>query len=347
MLVVNAMFSRGLGGIEQAFIDYCTALKHQGHDVIALVHPKAAVKKDLLRMTDGKHFIIREIGNAGQWDIWASGRARSLLRKKRPDVVIAHGNRAVTLLRKATSLICPLVGVTHNYSHKHLVGIDAVIAITKDLQRHIIEAGQPEDTVYIIPNMIHQRLRSGHPYHDPPVIGTMGRFVEKKGMDHFLEALAELASMDVLFKAVIGGSGEEEKKLKERCASLKLGQRVTFTGWVENKQDFFKSIDIFCLPSHHEPFGIVLLEAFNHHVPVITTDTEGPSEIVTHGENGLVVAKGDVIAMAKAIKRLTVQKNVANNLAEQAQKTLKQRYALEVVSKKLDKALEEIVRHYG
>ena len=59
-----------------------------------------------------------------------------------------------------------------------------------------------------------------------------------------------------------------------------------FPGWVDDKPAFFAGIDVFCLPSHHEPFGIVLIEAMAQAMPIVATDSEGPSEILRDGIDG-------------------------------------------------------------
>ena len=63
-----------------------------------------------------------EIGNAGQWDRFAAWRLRRALARLRPDAVIAHGNRAIALMRRAARGMCPVVAVTHNINIKSAIG---------------------------------------------------------------------------------------------------------------------------------------------------------------------------------------------------------------------------------
>ncbi len=344
MIIVNAMFGCGLGGIEQAFLDYCNILNKQGNSVVAVIHPKAEITSEAEKI---HNVTIEKVSNVGQWDPLAVRNLRGLLEKVHPDIVITHGNRAAVLMKKAAHNICPVVGLAHNYSVKNLIGLDAIFAITDDLKRHLIESGQPENQVFRVPNMIDvasSKAVTPRAFRAPPVIGTMGRFVEKKGIDVFLQALARLHANGVEFRAVIGGEGEEEERLKKLAESLGLQRVVEFIGWVKNKDVFYESIDIFCLPSHHEPFGIVLLEAFSQALPVVTTDSEGPSEIASHKHDALVVQKGDEREMAKAIAYLIRNQNIAAQLAVCGLVKVRDNYDAEVVGKIIQRRIEGVVR---
>lgn len=343
MRIVNAMFSRGSGGIEQCAIDYCEALQLKGHKVSALLYPHSPIYKQLIGR---KGLNILGVKNLGQYDIFAWLYIKKVLEQAKADCVIAHGNRAVSLLKwPCKKLGIPLVGVSHNYSIKRLIGLDAVLTITRDLQKTVIAAGQPEEKTFLMPNMI--RLPDTEPllfntYRSPSVIGTMGRFVKKKGMAEFLHALSHLKKKDIPFKAIIGGNGEEESKLKTLCRELALETDVEFIGWVKDKQAFFEQIDIFCLPSLHEPFGIILLEAFAAKKPMISFDSEGPKEIATHGHDALLAKCGDSKALAEQLTQLLASEKQAKELATNAFDTVKQ-YDIHQAAERLESYLKEIV----
>ncbi|NBX04481.1 MAG: glycosyltransferase, partial [Alphaproteobacteria bacterium] len=312
MHIVNLMFSRGSGGIEQAFVDYCDGLRSRGHRITAIISPEAQVLPQLEKLG----VAIVPLANRGLWDIFARRRLRKLIKVLAPDVAIGHGMRAYALGRSATRRRCPMVGVTHNYSVRRLKSADAVFAITGDLKKRVLARGVRRERVFSIPNMVHCGELPARPARrNPPVIGSMGRFVPKKGFDVFIDALALLKQRGVEFKAVLGGTGIEEANLRKRSADAGLDGALTFVGWVENKADFFDSLDIFCLPSLHEPFGIVLLEAFAHGVPVISSDSEGPRDIISPDVDALLVQRGDAAALADAIEKLFKFQEGANALA--------------------------------
>lgn len=343
MRIINAMFSQGSGGIEQCMMDYCKALLLRNHKVSALVHPKSTTHQALLDICGVN---VLGVKNFGQYDVFAKLYIRKILQQTSPDVVIAHGNRAVSLLKwPCKSLGIALVGVSHNYNIKRLIGLDGVFAITKDLQKTVIQAGQPKQRIFLMPNMIHMPDKEPDlfkAYHKPIKIGTMGRFVKKKGMGEFLHALAEIKQQGIKFQAIIGGDGEESGNLHQLRTALGLEKDVVFSGWVKNKRAFFESIDIFCLPSLHEPFGIILLEAFAAKKPVIAFKSEGPLEIATHNNDAVLVECGNSKALAKEIKNFIKDRSHAQKMAENAYHTAKN-YDIHTAAITMEEHLQKIV----
>lgn len=345
MRILNAMFSTGLGGIEQSFADYCHALAELGHDVIALTQPASAINATL----SGKLTRI-EIRNRGQWDIFAKSKIKQCLVSERPDIIIAHGNRPISLLQSARNLGIPLVGVAHNYKLQHMKQCDAVFTVSQDLRNTVITKGLANaKQCFHIPNMIHSIApppRQAH-FRNPVRITTMGRFVEKKGFHLFLEALALLKSQGFRFSAVIGGDGDEKDRLLALRDQLSLANDVSFCGWVKNKSDFFADADIFCLPSLHEPFGIVLLEAFIHGIPVVSTASEGPAEIGTHMHDCILTENHSAQALGQGLKTLIEQETLAQTLSHNAEQTVLNNYTPHIVANKITVALKSILSEYG
>ncbi|MBN8530817.1 MAG: glycosyltransferase [Alphaproteobacteria bacterium] len=315
MNILNLMLGKGLGGIEQAALDVALALSRhaEGAKVVSVLDPQAAVRGKFAGLE------VRSLPNLGWWDPIAAWKLASILKQEKPDAVICHGNRALLLAARAAKGRWPVVAVAHNYQLRHVHRAFAGFGITRDLVGKLAEEGIPKERCFHVPNMI---ALEGAPargqMRQPPVIGVMGRFVAKKGFDVFLRALAELAARGAAFEAVIGGDGEEAEALEKLCAQLGLEGRVRFIGWVEDKRVFFHDIDIFCLPSLHEPFGIVLLEAMAFGLPIVSTASEGPREIGTDGVDMRLVTVGDAQAMAEALEEMLRVPQKAVTLAEAA-----------------------------
>ena len=343
MHIVNVMFGRGRGGIEQAFADYSLGLHEAGHTVTPICRSGASI----LPTIQSFGLTPRIINNLGEWDIIAASKLRSTLLQLKPDIVVAHGNRAIALMLRAARNLCPVVGVAHNYSISRFGGLDACIAITRDLVEELVHIDVARKQIFYIPNMI--KIDSGFVhagYHAMPVIGTMGRFVKKKGFKFFIDVVAELKERGVSFKALLGGDGEEKDFLHRYAERTNVGDVLEFIGWVEDKKSFYSAIDIFCLPSHEEPFGIVLLEAFAAKVPVITTDADGPCDVVRPEADAILVERGDVEQMADAIQRLLGNEALARELTKNAYDKIKSHYRMPVVSAQIVAALEATIAHY-
>lgn len=166
-------------------------------------------------------------------------------------------------------------------------------------------------------------------------IGTMARFVPKKNLLMFLDALALLKEQDISFKALIGGQGEQQAELQAKTHQLKLENNVEFLGWVADTQEFYQNIDIYCLPSADEPFGIVILEAFKAGVPVVSTKTLGPVDIIEHGKTGLL-CDINAAALAEELAELSKQPKLAAKLIKNAQQLLVTKYSLDQAAEQLE-----------
>lgn len=334
MHIVNIMFGKGGGGIEQAFVDYCEGLRDRGHLVTAVIQPGAFIEKDIRALG----IPVVTLRNWNEWDVFAIHRLRKILRELMPDVVLGHANRAYSLAKKAGAA-CPIVALAQNYSTRRYTNADAVFATTRDLIEHLQKQGISADNIFHIPNMVRcGGLPQRGKRNDPPIIGTLGRFVAKKGFDVYIEALRLLKNKGYVFKAILGGNGEEEKKLKEQAKLAGLETILEFPGWVQDKKAFYTGIDVFCLPSLHEPFGIVLLEAFMYGAPVVATDSEGPRDFIAPEHDALIVPKGDAVALADALACMLDHPQQAANFAANAFVKTKTTYSIEAVAERIEKA---------
>lgn len=329
------MLGRSLGGIEQSFLDYSIALQSQNYDVVNIVSVAAKISK-------GKN--CTKLLNLGSWDYLSIMHLKYLIALHKPHIVIAHGNRAISFANKAKTSGVKLIGVSHNYNIKHIRSCDYIFALTNHLKNYLSENDVPESKIMLIPNMI--KLSSPPNIVDFPevlTIGSMGRFVKKKGFDHFLYSLSLLKAKGVKFKAIIAGDGQEKEQLLKLRAKLNLIKEVKFTRWVYDKESFFNEIDIFCLPSLHEPFGIIVLEAMKYGKAIISSASEGPGEIILHGKTGLLSPVADDVSMAGSFQYLITNRDKAKDLARNAYLSLEKNYDMKVVSKVLHYHLERIL----
>ena len=335
MRVLNLMFSQGLGGIEQAFLDYNQALLMQQHEVLAVTHPFASINNTL----SGK-LEHRTLANFGSWDPLAAMRLRAMARQWKAELVICHGNRALALAFHALGGL-PRILVTHNYNLRHCMRATHVFALTADLARAARARGFNSRNITIIPNMVGLPKVSEPAENTPLVIGALGRFIPKKGFDLLVEAAAILAGEGKHFTLRLAGEGAEIENLQRQAESLGIAQRVEFTGWLNDTEPFFRLLDIFCLPSRHEPFGIALIEAMSYRLPVVCSRAEGPLDIVQE-EEAMMVEVGSAPALVDGLRQLLDDPLLRSRLAEKARRLVENRYAIERVSRELDDALGRI-----
>jgi glycosyltransferase involved in cell wall biosynthesis len=340
--IATTMFSCIAGGIEQAFVDYCEGLQQRGHRVTAITHPNALINASLHKIG----ITPVTIRNFGEWDVVAVRTLRRLFQALDPDVIVSHTHRSYILSQRANKGVKPLVGTAHNYNKRaiRMANADGVLATTHDLMDFMKQNGVPSERIFHIPNMVRchelpvRRIRQ-----QPPVIGSLGRLVTKKGFDIYIDALAQLKACGYTFTAILGGEGVENNRLQKRARNAGLQDILQFPGWIEDKKAFYGGLDIFCLPSLHEPFGIVLLEAFTYGTPVVSSASEGPRDIITPDCDALLVPVGDATALADAMARLLDDAQLADKLAANGFAKAKTMYSMESIAARIEKALETVI----
>ncbi len=161
------------------------------------------------------------------------------------------------------------------------------------------------------------------------LVGTVGRLTPWKGQDDFIRAAALVAAdhPDVRFLIVgdcLSSPAEAatdrayRDSLRALADELGISSRVVFTGFCEDVPAAMNALDIFVLPSHAEPFGIVLLEAMAAGRPIVATAAGGVPDIVRDGREALLVPPRDTAALAAAIGRLLADRQLAASLAKAA-----------------------------
>jgi glycosyltransferase involved in cell wall biosynthesis len=147
------------------------------------------------------------------------------------------------------------------------------------------------------------------------LVGIAGRLDVWKGVDVFLDALAQVVTAEPTVRGVVVGGpviGLEAYavSLKARAAARGLDRRIRWTDWQygpADMPDVHRAIDVLVLASTEpEPFGLVVVEAMATATPVVATAHGGPCEIVVPGVTGLLVPPGDAEALAAAIRSLIV-----------------------------------------
>lgn len=133
-----------------------------------------------------------------------------------------------------------------------------------------------------------------------------GQMIQRKGVDLLLEAFRRIADRHPALRLLLLGDGPEKARY-QAMVPPDLSQRVLFLGHMppEALPARFAQADIFCLPSRHDGWGVVVNEALGAGLPIVTTKTVGAgADIVTEGENGFIVPVDDAAALAHALERI-------------------------------------------
>jgi glycosyltransferase involved in cell wall biosynthesis len=137
--------------------------------------------------------------------------------------------------------------------------------------------------------------------HERPLLCFAGRLTAPKALGVALEAVAQVPEVEL----ALAGDGDERAALEAQARQLGLDGRVHFLGSLPREEvlTLLRSADAALLSSAWENFPHALVEALAVGTPAIATEVGGVREIVTDGENGLLVPPGDPAALAGAIRR--------------------------------------------
>jgi glycosyltransferase involved in cell wall biosynthesis len=165
------------------------------------------------------------------------------------------------------------------------------------------------------------------------VIGSAGRFCPEKGHIVLIKSLAILRSRGVSAGLLLAGAGGLEEEYRRWVNDFHLGDAVVFLGTVQDMPKFYRSLDIFVLPSlSDEGLPRVLMESMAVGTPVIASDVCGVRELIKDEENGLIVSPGNSEECADAIMRLCSDSGLKKQLALNGLNTVRQYYSADRVS---------------
>ena len=132
-----------------------------------------------------------------------------------------------------------------------------------------------------------------------------------KDISFLLESYHKSQLWEEGFRLVLMGEGKDEYKLKSRAKDLSLTDHVEFLSFTANPFPIIAKAHGVCLTSKWEGFPMVLVESLSLGIPVVSLDIKsGPSEIIEHGRNGLLIPVREVGAFAEALRDLCLNKSL-------------------------------------
>ncbi len=170
-----------------------------------------------------------------------------------------------------------------------------------------------------------------------PKIGSLGRFVEKKGMEDLILALSKLHQEGTDFCLEIGGDGYLKDYLKDLVKQHNLERKTTFKGAIPNHQvySWLKELDIFILACKEDSNGdkdgipVVLMEAMNIGIPVISTKISGIPELIQDESSGFLAQPNDPESLANTINKLLGLSHSISQITQAAKDRIREEFAMD------------------
>ncbi len=148
---------------------------------------------------------------------------------------------------------------------------------------------------------------------------AVARLYKRKGLDRLIEAWPDILKREPCATLRIVGDGLEMNSLKSLAQNLGVGGSIFFEGDVRslNKMAaFYAGCDIFCLPSLHETFGLVYLEAMAAGKPVVALNSSAVPEVIENGKEGILVEPEDRASLVDAILKLMGDASLRKSMGE-------------------------------
>ena len=235
---------------------------------------------------------------------------------------------------------------------------DAIICVGQN-EQHEVQSRMPNKRVDWLPNGVDtkefasgngSRFRNNYGIaNDSKLILCVSRIDYQKNQLALIEMLPELLRRHEDAHLMLIGPVTIEsyrKKIDDRITACGLREKVTilpgFLPGSEELVDAFHAADVFCLPSLHEPFGIVVLEAWASGLPVVASRVGGIPTFTKDGENILHINPDDLESIVQALDAILADKQLAGKLADNGMKNAVAHYDWSQISQRLSSIYHDI-----
>jgi len=323
----------------------------------------------------------REISPAR--DVIAALRLARLIRKVRPHILHTHTAKAGAVGRAAALLAGnarPPV-VVHTF-HGHVLrgyfdplstrvfrqlertlarSTTALVAVSPQVRDDLVELDVAPATRFAVVRLgieLDQRVSPGSNGRGetrrvlgigerPFTVGWIGRMTGIKRTDDVLLAFKSLRERGIDARLCLVGDGPDRDQVERRAHELGVMRETLFLGYQEQVASFFAAFDVFVLPSANEGTPVTAIEALAAGKPVVATRVGGIPDVVRDGEDGFLVAPGDVEALADRLAELATDDALRERMGEAARARVRERYSVERLVDDVDRLYRSLLEAEG
>ncbi|MBS2097109.1 glycosyltransferase family 4 protein [Carboxylicivirga linearis] len=239
----------------------------------------------------------------------------------------------------------------HSFFYRFVFNGSNVILLAKKLYKDV-QTFVPEKNVDILPNGIPQKPFKVEEIKDKEIINILflSNLIESKGVYVLLRAMAILKRKGIVFKGTfIGGEGDiSSDQLTQKVNQFELQNQVEYLGkrYGADKELAFCIADIFAFPTFYanECFPLVLLEAMQHSLPVISTNEGGIPDIIEESITGFIVTKNDSLALANKLEVLITNPELRKSMGKKGYEKFHTHYTIDQFENRLCEILEIVLQ---
>lgn len=183
---------------------------------------------------------------------------------------------------------------------------DYVLAVSESVRQHGLKLGVAPQRILLIPNAVDLPRRAPSPVSSSPLrrVVFVGRLVVNKGPHVFIHAAIRVLANADNVEFILVGDGPMRRPLESEVSRRGLASHIRFLGFRSDVGEILSSATLFVRPSLLEGYPLAVLEAMAYGVPVTASRIPGNTDLIQHGETGILTEAGDVIALAGAITAL-------------------------------------------
>lgn len=364
MNIVQVIPSFNVGGGELLAVRLCAEIKKQRPDykvtLISLYDPIPSIVYDEA-LASGAQIVT--LGKKKGFDPFTPLRMLKALRAIKPDVIHTHlaglrysmpaslvNKKAIkmhTVHNMASYETSPFMKHVQNFAFKQLGW--RPIALSESVQKSIhdvygLMAPIVNNGISIDNKLLGTKIRKldekcNIPKREYNII-TIGRLWAQKNhkllIDAFDNLCKQISECNLLIVGEDPTDGNYRKKLENIIENLPENTRskIFLLGTRKDIPELLLASDVFVLSSDWEGVPLTLLEAMGYGIPTVCTSVGGIPDVIEHGVDGLLVAKGDVDGLANTIADVLIDKSLATTLASNAKTKFYKSYSIETTASK-------------
>jgi len=355
MNICYLITSLGYGGAEKMLVNACSKLaRDNAIDIIYFKSETSLIKQ--FDETISFHFI--------PLNVKCLRRTRELIKKLEPDIVhtnLGHADwiglwsiRGLTLKRFCTmhnvwfkyNLIDQFIFLVYKILFKTVARDCKVICVSKSVKKHVINNLRvSQQRTFLMSNAIPDiplinnktlLLDQLNLEQDDFHLLFIGRLTKQKSVNTLIGAASLMRDKIKNLKVLIIGEGRKKAKLMDMVRSYKIEEIVDFRNATMDPENYFGAADVLVLPSLYEGMALVIIEAFRASLPVIASNVEGLSEIISNNNNGLLFEVGNKKELSEKISYLYNDDNARKNIGDAGRESFEKNFQIDRYAEELD-----------
>lgn len=358
------------GGPEKQIVKHCSLMDSHRWRMMVCSFLEGKSRNEFLDRSAELGIETNMIHTASVYNPLVLYELASLVKKKKPDIVVAHGYRSLILcLFIKFRIKSPIIAFSRGLTSENLKirlferlylklmnFSDLILAVSNGHKLDLINQGVKEDKIRVIHNAV--SIEEATPDSDSDLrrsifrrldipdgvlVVTAGRLSPEKGHRFLLEAISNLGEKVNRTYFVFCGEGICKKDLEDQAKKLNIENHCRFVGFRRDLDEIFQVMDFMVLPSLTEGLPNVVLEAFANKKPVVATSVGGVPEVVEDGINGILVPSSRPVLLSKGIERLISSQKLREKMGEAGYKKVKEYFSFESQNKKLEEIYQLVL----